>query len=148
VKKFLSVLILGLLVVSTSSASAVTQVKVTPQFKVNKKNPIVTIKVAGLPLDHGIYISQCMAPKKSGDAPTACNPSAASKLWISSVVADQKMGAKSGTSKLTMKLDKYFDKGDCVHTTCVLFVTSDHNASDDRTEDQAIKFKFDGLLPF
>jgi hypothetical protein len=147
-KKFVTVLVLGTLVLSASGASAATKVKVSPQFKVSKKNPIVSIKVSGLPKENGIYISQCMAPKSAGEAPTACNPSPASKLWISNVEEDQKMGAKAGTGKLTLKVDKYFKDGDCVHTTCVLYVTNDHNAAEDRSEDQAIKFKFGGILPF
>jgi hypothetical protein len=89
-----------------------------------------------------------MAPKVKGEAPTACNPSKASKLWVSALDADQKMGAKSPAGKLTIKVDKYFKDGDCVHTKCVIYVTNDHNASADRSEDQLIPFKFDGLLPF
>jgi len=58
------------------------------------------------------------------------------------------MGAKSGKGKLTLKVDKYFDKGDCIHTKCILFVSNDHNASADRSEDQAITFKFSGINLF
>ena len=147
-KKFVAILSIAFLAVSSTGASAVTNVTISPQNKVSKKNPVITVKVSGLPASNGIYLSQCMAPKVKGDAPTACNPSKASKLWISAVAADQQMGAKSPKAKLTMKLDKYFKDGDCVHTKCVIYVTADHNASDDRTEDQFIPFKFDGILPF
>jgi hypothetical protein len=133
---------------SSVGASAATKVTLTPQNKVSKKNPVITIKVSGLPATHGLYFSQCMAPKVKGQAPTACNPAQASKLWISAVEADQKMGALAPTSKITLKVDKYFKGGDCVHTKCVIYVTNDHNASNDRSEDQLIPFKFDGLLPF
>jgi hypothetical protein len=147
-KKFVAILSIAFLAVSSTGASAVTKVTISPQNKVSKKNPVITVKVSGLPASNGIYLSQCMAPKVKGEAPTACNPSKASKLWISAVAADQQMGAKSPKAKLTMKLDKYFKDGDCVHTKCVIYVTADHNASDDRTEDQFIPFKFDGILPF
>ena len=133
---------------SSVGASAATKVTLTPQNKVSKKNPVITIKVSGLPATNGLYFSQCMAPKVKGQAPTACNPAQASKLWISAVEADQKMGALAPTSKITLKVDKYFKGGDCVHTKCVIYVTNDHNASNDRSEDQLIPFKFDGLLPF
>ena len=132
---------------SITSASAV-NVKISPQYKVSKKNPIIKIKASDLPEANGIYISQCMAPKVAKGAPTACNPSKASKLWVSDRAEDQQMGAKASTSKLTIKVDKYFKDGDCVHTTCVIYVTNDHNAPDDRSSDKAIKFKFDGFLPF
>ncbi|MFM2215284.1 MAG: hypothetical protein RJA88_653 [Actinomycetota bacterium] len=147
-KKFVAILSIAFLAVSSTGASAITKVTISPQNKVSKKNPVITVKVSGLPASNGIYLSQCMAPKVKGDVPTACNPSKASKLWISAVAADQQMGAKSPKAKLTMKLDKYFKDGDCVHTKCVIYVTADHNASDDRTEDQFIPFKFDGILPF
>ena len=147
-KKLVAILSIAFLAISSTGANAATKVTISPQNKVSKKNPVITVKVSGLPANNGIYLSQCMSPKVKGDAPTACNPSTASKLWVSAVAADQQMGAKAPTAKLTMKLDKYFKDGDCVHTKCVIYVTNDHNASSDRSEDQFIPFKFDGILPF
>ena len=147
-KKVIAVLSVALIAVSTTGASAATKVSISPQNKVSKKNPIITIKMTGLPTSNGLYVSQCMAPKVKGEAPTACNPSKASKLWVSALEADQQMGAKAPNGKLTIKVDKYFKDGDCVHTKCVIYVPNDHNASEDRSEDQFIPFKFDGLLPF
>lgn len=147
-KKLIAVFSIAFLALSATGASAATKVTISPQNKVSKKNPVITIKMAGLPATNGLYVSQCMAPKVKGEAPTACNPSKASKLWVSALEADQQMGAKAPTGKLTIKVDKYFKDGDCVHTKCVIYVTNDHNASEDRSEDQLIPFKFDGLLPF
>jgi len=147
-KKLVVFIAISGLFLTASGASAVTKVKVTPQFKVSKKNPVVTFKVSGLPKENGIYISQCMAPSKDAGAAKACNPAEYSKLWVSDVAADQAMGAKSSKSKLTLKVDKYFKDGDCIHTTCVFLVTNDHNAATDRSEDQAIKFKFGGINLF
>ena len=147
-KKIAAALTVISLVVSMPGASAATKIKVSPQFKVSKKNPIVTFKVSGLPKDHGIYISQCMDPGRKPGGVKVCNPSEASKLWVSNVEADQAMGAKAGTGKLTLKVDKYFEGGDCIHTTCVFLVTNDHSAADDRSEDQVIKFKFGGINLF
>ena len=147
-KKLIAVLSVALIAVSTTGASAATKVSISPQNKVSKKNPVITIKMTGLPTTNGLYVSQCMAPKVKGEGPTACNPSKASKLWVSALEADQQMGAKNPSGKLTIKVDKYFKDGDCVHTKCIIYVTNDHNASEDRSEDQFIPFKFDGLLPF
>ena len=147
-KKVIAVLSVAILAMGTTGASAATKVTISPQNKVSKKNPVITIKMTGLPTTNGVYVSQCMAPKVKGEAPTACNPSKASKLWVSALEADQQMGAKAPTGKLTIKVDKYFKDGDCVHTKCVIYVTNDHNSSEDRSEDQLIPFKFDGLLPF
>ena len=136
------------LMVSSQSAQAATKVTVTNLKKISTKDGIVTIKVSNLPKTNGIYISQCMAIKKGETAPTACNPAEGSKLWISNVPADIEMGAKPGKGILKLKVDKYFENGDCIHTKCVLFVTNDHNASSDRSEDQAIQFKFSGINLF
>ena len=135
---FLAVIALSL---GMSGAQAATKVTVTPQFKVSHTKSEVVLSFKGLPTAHGIYVTQCMAPKK-GKAPTSCDPSETSKVWISNLAADQKTGATSGAGKVTMKVDAYFKGGDCIHTTSVLYVTSDHNAPTDRSEDQAIPFSF------
>ena len=147
-KKLVALIAICGMFLPMSGATAATKVKVSPQFKVSKKNPVVTFRVSGLPKENGIYISQCMAPSKDAGAAKACNPAAYSKLWISDVAADQAMGAKSSKSKLTLKVDKYFKDGDCIHTTCDFLLTNDHNAATDRSEDQAIKFKFGGINLF
>ena len=147
-KKLVALIAISGMFLPMSGATAATKIIVTPQFKVSKKNPVVTFKVSGLPKENGIYISQCMAPSKDAGAAKACNPAEYSKLWISDVPADQAMGAKSSKSKLTLKVDKYFKDGDCIHTTCVFLVTNDHSAATDRSEDQAIKFKFGGINLF
>jgi hypothetical protein len=137
-----------LLFAGSQSAEAATKVTIVNSKKISTKNGLVTIKVSALPKNNGIYISQCMAIKEGEVKPPACNLSAASKLWISDVPADIKMGAKSSKSKLTLKVDKYFENGDCIHTKCIFLVTNDHNASEDRSEDQAITFKFSGINLF
>ena len=137
-----------LLFAGSQSAEAVTKVTIVNSKKISTKNGLVTIKVSALPKNNGIYISQCMAIKQGEVKPPACNPAATSKLWISDVPADIKMGAKSSKSKLALKVDKYFENGDCIHTKCIFLVTNDHNAADDRSEDQAIQFKFSGINLF
>jgi hypothetical protein len=146
-KKVLAIIAI-LLFVGSQSAEAATKVTIVNSKKISTKNGLVTIKVAKLPKNNGIYISQCMAIKEGEIKPPACNPAATSKLWISDVPADIKMGAKSSKSTLTLKVDKYFENGDCIHTKCVFFVSNDHNAADDRSEDQAITFKFSGINLF
>ena len=140
--KRLTLLLIGSMLALAPSASAATKITITPQYKVSHKNSVLTITFNNLPKDHGIYLQQCMAPKKIGSGPTTCNPSETSKLWISNVAADIQQGATSGAGKVNMHVDAYFKKGDCIHTTCVIFATNDHAASSDRSEDQAIPFKF------
>jgi hypothetical protein len=137
-----------LLILGSQSAQAASKVTIVNSKKISTKNGLVTLTLSNLPKTNGIYISQCMAIKEGETTPPACNPAAKSKLWISNVPEDIKMGAKSAKGKLTLKVDKYFEKGDCIHTKCILYVTNDHNASADRSEDQAIPFKFSGINLF
>ena len=146
-KKVVALISVVFLVLSVQPAQAAAKVKVLNASKVSTKTGIVTITVSGLPKEHGIYVSQCMGIEKETTAPSACNPAKASKLWVSNLPADQKMGAKPGTGKLTLKVDKYFKDGDCVHTKCIIYVTNDHNATD-KTSFQAIPFKFAGINLF
>ncbi len=146
-KKLVASLVIALLALNTVPAQADTKVKVLNSSKISTKTRLVSITVSGLPAEHGIYISQCMGIDKGKTEPAACNPAKASKLWVSNVTADQKMGAKPGNSKLSIKVDKYFKDGDCIHTKCIIYVTNDHNASD-KTFYQAIPFKFGGINLF
>jgi hypothetical protein len=136
-----------LLVLSMQPAQAATKVTVLNPSKVSTKTGLVTLTVAGLPTTNGIYISQCMGIDKATNAPSVCNPAKASTLWVSNLPADQKMGAISGNGKLTLKVDKYFKGGDCIHTKCIIYVTNDHNSTD-KTAIQAIPFKFGGINLF
>ena len=146
-KKVVALISVVLLTLSAQPAQAAPKVTVLNPSKVSTKTGLVTITVSGLPTTNGIYISQCMGIDKGKTEPAACNPSKASKLWVSNVAADQKMGAKSGTGKLSIKVDKYFKDGDCIHTKCIIYVTNDHNATD-KTTTQAIPFKFGGINLF
>jgi hypothetical protein len=141
---FVSVLLLAL---SVQTAEAAVKVTVLNPSKVSTKTGLVTLTVAGLPAEHGIYISQCMGIEKGKTEPAACNPAKTSKLWVSNLPSDQKMGATPGTGKLTLKVDKYFKGGDCIHTKCIIYVTNDHNATD-KTFSQAVPFKFGGINIF
>jgi hypothetical protein len=136
-----------LLAISVQTAEAAVKVTVLNPSKVSTKTGLVTLTVSGLPAEHGIYISQCMGIDKATKVPSACNLSKTSKLWVSNLPADQKMGATPSKGKLTLKVDKYFKDGDCIHTKCIIYVTNDHNAMD-KTATQAIPFKFAGINLF
>ena len=146
-KKLAAIVSVLFLVLSVQPANAAAKVKVANSSKISTKTGLVSISVSGLPKEHGIYISQCMGIEKGKTEPSACNPSKASKLWVSNVPADLKMGATPGTGKLSIKVDKYFKDGDCIHTKCIIYVTNDHNATD-KSFSQAIPFKFGGINLF
>ena len=146
-KKALVLLFTVALVITAQPAEAISKIRVLNADKVSTKNGLVTIGVSGLPANNGIYISQCMGIEKGKTAPSACNPSAESKLWVSALPADQKMGATAPGKNLSIKIDKYFKDGDCIHTKCLIYVTNDHNATD-KTWNQAIPFKFGGINLF
>lgn len=140
-KKIFVIAALAMGLVFSPSAEAATKVILLPQYKVSHTNSVITLSFKNLPKDHGIYVQQCMKPKLN-QAPSSCNPAEASKLWVSTLAADIAQGAKDGSKKVQIHVDAYFKKGDCIHTTCVLAFTNDHMASQDRSEDQVIPFKF------
>ncbi|CAN2186625.1 hypothetical protein MCERE85_00420 [Candidatus Nanopelagicaceae bacterium] len=146
-KKLAAIVSVLFLVLSVQPANAAAKVKVANSSKISTKTGLVSITVSGLPKEHGIYISQCMGIDKGKTEPAACNPAKASKLWVSNVPADLKMGATPGTGRLSIKVDKYFKDGDCIHTKCIIYVTNDHNATD-KSFSQAIPFKFGGINLF
>jgi hypothetical protein len=146
-KKKIAIVSALLLALGMQSAQAAVKVTVLNPSKVSTKTGAVTLTVSGLPAEHGIYISQCMGIETGKTEPAVCNPAKTSKLWVSNLPADQKMGATPGTGKLTLKVDKYFKGGDCIHTKCIIYVTNDHNATD-KTATQAIGFKFGGINLF
>ena len=83
-----------------------------------------------------------MAPATKGAAPTVCDSDQSVQAWVSNVKADIAQGATSGAGKIKFKPVPYFTNGDCVHTTCVFFITNDHNAAGDKSQNQTIPFTF------
>ena len=57
-KKLVAILSIAFLAISSTGASAATKVTISPQNKVSKKNPVITVKVSGLPANNGIYLSE------------------------------------------------------------------------------------------
>ena len=141
-KKFIAVLAVVLVVAAAPLASAKATVTVTPTKNLSQKGAVVSFKFTKLPAKNGIYIEECMAPVKKGVAPTVCDSDQTAQAWVSNVKADLAQGATSGAGKIKFKPVPYFAKGDCLHTTCVLFITNDHNAAGDKSQDQTIPFTF------
>jgi len=141
-KKFIAVLAVALLVAAAPLASAKATVTVTPTKNLSQKGAVVSFKFTKLSAKNGIYIEECMASVKKGAAPTVCDPDQTAQAWVSNVKADLAQGATSGAGKIKFKPVPYFAKGDCVHTTCVFFITNDHNAAGDKSQDQTIPFTF------
>jgi hypothetical protein len=141
-KKVITALAIGLVVFSAPLAQAKAVVTATPTQNLPQMGAVVSFKLSKLPTKNGVYIQECMAPATKGAAPTVCNSDQASQAWVSSAKADIAKGATSASGKVTMKPVPYFSKGDCVHTTCVFFITNDHNAAGDKSQDQTIPFTF------
>jgi len=141
-KKFIAVLAVVLVVAAAPLASAKATVTVTPTKNLSQKGAVVSFKFTKLPAKNGIYIEECMAPATAGARPTVCNPDQSAQAWVSTVKADLTQGATSGKGRIKFKPSLYFKNGDCLHTTCVFFITNDHNAAGDKSQDQAIPFTF------
>jgi len=141
-KKFIAVLAVVLVVAAAPLASAKIMVTATPTKNLSQKGAVVSFKFTKLPAKNGIYLEECMAPAKKGAAPTVCDSDQTAQAWVSNVKADLAQGATSGAGKIKFKPVPYFAKGDCIHTTCVFFITNDHNAAGDKSQNQTIPFTF------
>lgn len=141
-KKIIASLAVALVVVAAPMASAKANVVASPTKNLSQKTAVVTFKFSGLPTKNGVYIEECMAPATKGAAPTVCDSDQSVQAWVSNVKADIAQGATSGAGKIKFKPVPYFTNGDCVHTTCVFFITNDHNAAGDKSQNQTIPFTF------
>ena len=141
-KKVIAVLAIGLVIATTPLANAKAVVSVTPTKNLHQKGAVVTFKFTKLPAKNGVYIEECMAPVTKGGKPTVCDSDQTAQAWVSNVKADLAQGATSGAGKIKFKPVPYFTNGDCVHTTCVFFITNDHNAAGDKSQNQTIPFTF------
>ena len=141
-KKIIASLAVALVVVAAPMANAKAKVTASPTKNLSQKAAVVTFKFSGLPAKNGVYIEECMAPATKGAAPTVCDSDQSVQAWVSNVKADIAQGATSGAGKIKFKPVPYFTNGDCVHTTCVFFITNDHNAAGDKSQNQTIPFTF------
>ena len=141
-KKIIASLAVALVVVATPMANAKAKVVASPTKNLSQKAAVVIFKFSGLPTKNGVYIEECMAPATKGAAPTVCDSDQSVQAWVSNVKADIAQGATSGAGKIKFKPVPYFTNGDCVHTTCVFFITNDHNAAGDKSQNQTIPFTF------
>lgn len=141
-KKVIAVLAIGLVIATTPLANAKAVVSATPTKNLHQKGAVVTFKFAKLPVKNGVYIEECMAPATKGARPTVCDSDQTAQAWVSNVKADLAQGATPGVGKIKFKPVPYFTNGDCVHTTCVFFITNDHNAAGDKSQNQTIPFTF------
>ncbi len=141
-KKLIAALAVGLVIASAPLATAKAVVTATPTKNLPQKGAVVIFKFAKLPAKNGVYVEECMAPATKGAAPTVCDSDQSAQAWVSNVKADLAQGATSGKGKVKFKPVPYFSNGDCVHTTCVFFITNDHNAAGDKSQNQTIPFTF------
>ena len=141
-KKLIAVAAVVLVVMAAPLANAKATVTATPTKNLPLKGAVVTFKFAKMPAKNGLYVEECMAPATKGATPTVCDSDQSVQAWVSTVKADLAQGATSAKGKVTFKPVPYFTNGDCVHTTCVFFITNDHNAAGDKSQNQTIPFTF------
>lgn len=141
-KKLIATIAVALVVMAAPLANAKAMVNASPTKNLLQKGAAVTFKFSKLPAKNGLYIEECMAPSTKGATPTVCDSDQSVQAWVSNVKADLAQGATSAKGKITFKPVPYFTNGDCVHTTCVFFITNDHNAAGDKSQDQTIPFTF------
>jgi len=141
-KKLIAALSVALVISAAPFANAKATVTASPLKNIAQKGGAVTFKFAKMPAKNGLYVQECMAPATKGAAPTVCDSDQATQLWVSANKTDIAQGATSAAGKVVEHPVPYFTNGDCVHTTCVFYISNDHTASMDRSQDQVIPFTF------
>lgn len=141
-KKLIAAIAVALVVAAAPLAQAKATVIATPTAHISQRHGVVAFRFANLPTKNGVYVEECMAPATAGAKPTVCNADQSAQAWVSNVKSDLAQGATSGKRRIKVKPALYFKGGDCLHTTCVFFITNDHNAASDRSQDQTIPFTF------
>jgi hypothetical protein len=141
-KKTIVALLVGASLVSGGVANASVKATFTPAKNIPQQGAVVTFKLSGLPKTHGIYIQECMAPAKGAKAPTVCDSNQSAQAWASLLKSDIAQGATNAAGAVTLKPEPYFSKGDCVHTKCVFFISSDHNMPTDTSVNAIYPFTF------
>lgn len=141
-KKLVAALAICLVIAAAPIANAKAVVSASPSKNLPQKGAVVIFKFAKLPAKNGVYIEECMAPATKGATPTVCDSDQTAQAWVSNVKGDLAQGATSGKGSIKFKPVPYFTNGDCVHTTCVFFITNDHNAAGDKSQNQTIPFTF------
>ena len=128
---------IGALLLAPTNAFAKAQLQGGPLTNLNPAGDKIHMGFANFPTTGGVYVLECLNSVVAGQTSTLCN--AASQIWVSnSTGATFKpvgqdivlpvVGAIAGT---TCGVDK-----------CSIFVTRDHEAPTDRSEDQLIAISF------
>ena len=141
-KKMIAGLSIALVIAAAPLANAKATVTATPLKNIAQKGGVVTFKFAKMPAKNGLYIQECMAPTTKGAAPTVCDSDQTTQAWVSAAKADIAQGATSAAGKVLEHPVPYFTNADCVHTTWVFYISNDHTAAADRSQDQVIPVTF------
>ena len=137
-KKIVPLLILAL-VLTPVSAQAKTSVVAGPLTGLDATSAVVQIKLSGFPTKNGLYIQQCNAPV-NGARPTDC--STARPLWISTTPGANFAPTADIVFKPTAVYASKNGTVDCTVTSCGIWISNDHDAIRDLSEDQFIAITF------
>jgi hypothetical protein len=157
-KKIISILTLGITIISSNQSWAATTATGSQGQSISVKSAIVKadsqLRVTGKGFDEtiGIYLAYCIKPKK-GEAPSPCGGGAdisgtqGVSQWISSNAPTYGKGlaipfTPGGRFSQTVTVTKKIGKFDCTKVTCAITVRSDHLHEGDRTHDLYIPIKF------
>jgi hypothetical protein len=137
-KKIVPLLIFAL-VLTPINAQAKTSVIASPTSGLDATSAVVQIKLSDFPTKNGLYIQQCNAPV-NGARPTEC--STARPLWISSAPGASFAPTADIAFKPTALYASKNGTVDCTVTSCGIWISNDHDAIRDTSEDQFIALTF------
>ena len=98
----------------------------------------VSVTVAGLTTDQGVYVRLCQQPD-TGTRPTNCDGQG---VWGSLSAAMQQVGAVNADQAMTLAVKGKFGSTDCTKVVCGVFVRLDHTDPANTTRDTFVPLTF------
>jgi len=129
-------LALGALLLTPTSASAMTKFQGGPTTNLNPAGDTIHIALSNFPATGGLYVVECLRTATAGSLATSCD--SAHQLWVSY----DANASVSPMGDVALKVSGVVQGKTCGVDLCGIFLTYDHTKPTDRTEDQLINISF------
>ncbi len=129
-------LTVGALLLTPTSAFAITKFQGGPTTNLNPAGDTVHIALSNFPATGGLYVLECLRTASAGSLTTSCDT--VHELWV----AYNQTGAIAPSGDVALTVTGTVQGTTCGLDQCGIFLTYDHTKSTDRTEDQLINISF------
>ncbi len=126
------------LLLTPTSAIALTKFQGGPTTNLNPAGDTVHIALSNFPSTGGLYILECLRSASAGSLTASCDT--AHQMWVSYAAG----ASASPIGDVALAVTGTVQGKTCGVDQCEIFLTYDHTKPTDRTEDQAINISFAG----